>query len=515
MNLQELTDITEKLKDSSWRIRNLYRIMTKEDGDQPFVPSVIQQRLYDNEHYRNIILKARQVGYTTALCIEHLDWAIFVPGTRVGIIAHTMDDAQEIFRSKVTYAWNALPEFIKAFAGGVEKHNETELIFANGSSIRVGTSLRSGTLDRLHVSEMGKIAARFPDKAMEIITGSLPTVPQNGRIFIESTAEGSRGIFKELCDQAESNNNIAKAEKRPLDALEWKFHFTAWHTNPEYEVDPSKVKINVDLQEYFAELKTDHGIETTPAQRAWYALMDRQMVKSPMVREYPSYVAEAFEHSDEGTYYGELMKIAERDGRITNVPYNVKYKVETWWDIGWQDKMVVIFVQRMPGGAINIIDYYENTRQTIDHFAQVLEKKGYRYSRHIVPWDGKEHTDPFGDGRTRTERAEQAGLKPWVSIGMKIGVLDQIDMARNIVSRCYFDATKTIRLIEALKKYHKAWDKSLKEGEGDWDGSKPVHDENSHAADAFRTGASAPREESEIQGWDQEVLENNSIWGNH
>lgn len=74
--------------------------------------------------------------------------------------------------------------------------NADELLFAhNNSSIRVATSMRSGTIHRLHVSEFGKICAKYPDKAKEVVTGSIPAVPTNGVLVIESTAEGREGEF--------------------------------------------------------------------------------------------------------------------------------------------------------------------------------------------------------------------------------------------------------------------------------------------------------------------------------
>lgn len=54
----------------------------------------------------------------------------------------------------------------------------------------VSNSGRSGTHNRVHVSEFAKLCAKYPAKADEIITGTIPSVPANGRMDIESTAEG-------------------------------------------------------------------------------------------------------------------------------------------------------------------------------------------------------------------------------------------------------------------------------------------------------------------------------------
>lgn len=66
------------------------------------------------------------------------------------------------------------------------------LTFGNNSSLRVSTSMRSGTLQLLHVSEFGKICAQYPDKAREIVTGALNTVEAGQFVVIESTAEARR-----------------------------------------------------------------------------------------------------------------------------------------------------------------------------------------------------------------------------------------------------------------------------------------------------------------------------------
>ena len=58
----------------------------------------------------------------------------------------------------------------------IEKDAADELLFSNNSSIRVGVSMRSGTLQYLHISEYGQVCARFPEKAREIRTGALNTV---------------------------------------------------------------------------------------------------------------------------------------------------------------------------------------------------------------------------------------------------------------------------------------------------------------------------------------------------
>lgn len=489
------------ISNQKWRLNNLYTISTKENGKQKFKMNEMQERYFDNLWYRNCVLKARQLGSTSINCILALDRAIFEPGVRIGIIAQTFKDAQEMFRTKIKDVWDALPQVIKDLTGGVAFLNKTEIIFKNGSSIRVGVSLRSGTYDFLLVSEFGKIASNNPRHAREIITGAFPAVQSKGTIIVESTAEGSTGAFFDMCETARSKKRIRKIEGTKLTKLDFKFHFFNWTIMSEYSVDPQSVKISPDDEKYFESLITKKNIVLSPEQKAWYVTIKSEL-GDDMRREYPHYPDEAFEQSVKGSYFGTQIQEAEEQDRITNVPYDSKYGVETWWDLGFRDKMVVIFVQRLPGGAIHIIDYYETTLTTIEEVARELLKKPYRYTRHVVPWDGKAHVDPFGDGRTRTEIAESVGLRPWQSVGLNIPVQDQIQSARQILPRCYFDKKKTIRLIESLKAYRKEWDRNL----GVYK-DHPRHDIHSHAADAFRTGAIAPSDSPKDDLFNVEKLE--------
>src|SRR3546814_9331762 len=98
--------------------------------------------------------------------------------------------------------------------------------FSNGSSIRVGTSLRSGTLQRLHVSEYGKLCAKYPEKAREVKSGAFNTIQAGQSIVVESTAEGNGGHFFEMVQAARRKQDA----KTPLTPLDFKFHRSEEHT---------------------------------------------------------------------------------------------------------------------------------------------------------------------------------------------------------------------------------------------------------------------------------------------
>jgi hypothetical protein len=121
-----------------------------------------------------LILKARQLGISTFVSLLFLDRCLFNSNQHTGIIAHTREDAEMLFR-RVKFAYDSLPVEIKALRMA-NTDNARELQLSNGSTLRVGTSMRSSTLQYLHISEFGKICAKYPDKAREIVTGALNAI---------------------------------------------------------------------------------------------------------------------------------------------------------------------------------------------------------------------------------------------------------------------------------------------------------------------------------------------------
>jgi hypothetical protein len=84
-----------------------------------------------------------------------------------------------------------------------------------------------------------KVCAKFPDKAREIVTGSLNALAPGQYVFIESTAEGREGYFYQMCKEAQS---IKDSEKK-LTPLDFRFHFFPWHAHNDYKIDPTNVVV--------------------------------------------------------------------------------------------------------------------------------------------------------------------------------------------------------------------------------------------------------------------------------
>jgi hypothetical protein len=336
----ELQTAQTQLANRRWRLNNLYAIIDKDGHRIPFRTNWAQEALLDGLHHQNIVLKARQLGFTTFIQLFMLDACLFNSNVRAGTIAHRLDDARVIFRDKVKYPYDNLPEQIRA-ARPVARDSADELLFANNSSIRVGTSMRSGTLQFLHISEYGQVCAKFPEKAREIRTGALNTVQSGQVVFLESTAEGREGHFYDLCEGAQAKQRMGT----PLTPLDFKFFFFPWFKCPEYELEPAGVVIDEPHQRYFEKLKATEGIELSPAQKAWYT-KKAEVQLADMQREYPSTAAEAFEASVEGAYYGEQIAAAELQGRVGHFPASPELPVHTAWDIARGDYNSIWFFQR-------------------------------------------------------------------------------------------------------------------------------------------------------------------------
>lgn len=444
-------------------------------------------------HNFDIILKARQLGITTFFSIYLLDQVLWGNNIQAGIIAHTLDDAQNIFQDKLKYAFDQLhPNIRKLFR--TVGDSAKELAFSHGSIIRVGTSLRSSTLQYLHISEFGKICAKSPEKAREIVTGSLNTVHVGQSIFIESTAEGREGYFYDMCETAQKNSEHS--------SLDFKFFFFPWWKHPEYTIGV-KVEIPDNLKEYFAMLFLKEGISLTDPQKWWYT-KKYEILGEDTLREFPSYPTEAFQASQEANWYAVQMKELWDTGHITNVSYDKALPVYTAWDLGQADYTAIWFFQLTRSGDINVIDYFQGRDKPLDQLTQILHSRKYTYSQCIWPFDANARDRA---GITFVHQARNYG---WNGIVLEQhGLRDGINLVRSTIGKCWFDKTKCKDGIICLENYKKKWSPVI----GGWS-SDPLHDEYSHGADAFRYLCSGLNRISSSQGsLNNDMKALRSYWG--
>ena len=448
--------LVDQWADPCWRLNNLYTIKDKSGRAVRFGLNDAQKALFDELHYLNVILKARQMGFTTFIQLFMLDACVFNSNTQAGVVAHTREDAEAFFDDKIKFAYDNLdPEIKKAIPA--TQDSAKSLTFANGSRIRVGTSLRSGTFQYLHVSEFGKVCAQFPSKAKEIVTGAFNTFHAGQFIAVESTAEGQGGYFHDMVMAAKRHAEQGK-ELTPLD---FKLHFFPWYEDQRYALsdeDTAKVSLTEAQEKYFDELDAKHDISLTPNQEAWY-VKKQETQRDEMKREYPATVEEAFEASIEGAYYSEEMKRVRKEGRICRVPME-NLPVDTFWDLGVNDDMVIWFRQKV-GPEHRFIGYYANSGEGLEHYARYLKNWGdehkITYGTHYMPHDANARRLGH-QAKTVQQMAVEAGIRPCAVVPRIPSEAVGIEAVRTYLRRCWFDEASTGDGIWCLDNYRKEWD---------------------------------------------------------
>jgi hypothetical protein len=203
----------------------------------------------------------------------------------------------------------------------------------------------------------------------------------------------------------------------------------------------------------------------------------RQMAADQYAQEYEC----SFEAAVVGAIFADLIGKAREDGRICGVPHEPTVKVTTIWDLGISDSTSIWFLQQV-GRELRLIDFYEASGEGLPHYAQVLDKRGYLYERHVAPHDIQ--VRELGSGRSRIETAASLGIR--FDIAPQLGIEDGIHAARMLLPRCWFDERKCAAGIEALQNYRREVNQRLSDDARTVLKPTPVHDWASHAADAFR-----------------------------
>ncbi|HWE19157.1 MAG TPA: terminase [Hyphomicrobiaceae bacterium] len=459
----------------------LYRIIDEGGRSIPFVMNDVQASMMRAVWYWNLILKGRQHGISTLIVLLMLDTALFYPNTQCGLVDATLTDAEKKL-DKAKHAYASLPpEFRRA--SPLRKENNTELEFYNGSSISVGTSHRGGTLQILHVSELGKIAATAPKRSREIRTGAFGTVHAGNTVFVESTAEGAAGDFYDLADAAMK----AQAAGKSPTPLDFKLIFLPWQMRRQYRLSPDGVVIHKELGEYFADMAARYGIRLDDEQKAWYAVQRAKLGPDMMWREYPSYPEEAFKVSLEGAVFRREMTRLREKRRIGVVEHDQALPVNTFWDIAKGPNTAIWFHQNNGSNMHHLIDYYENSGEGVQHYRRYLEElareKGYTYRKHYGPHDLDNSNWTLPGQKKVKDVAFELGL-PFEVVPRVSNKADAIEAARNFLSMCWIDEENCAQGIRCLDNYSWVWD--------DVNGrykDEPAHNWASHGADALQTGA--------------------------
>jgi len=178
----------------------------------------------------------------------------------------------------------------------------------------------------------------------------------------------------------------------------------------------------------------------------------------------------------DGAVYANELRKAQEENRIRDFIVDKSIVVNTFWDLGWADMTSIWFVQTIPGGEVRVIDFYQNCQKTIDHYVHVLQDKGYIYKDWWLPHDAENKNMT---GKSVKDILQTMG-KP-VRITPKLSVADGINAARTLLNRAFIHESNCADGLQNLRHYRYDVDPNTK-----MFSNTPLHDQHSHAADAWR-----------------------------
>lgn len=247
--------------------------------------------------------------------------------------------------------------------------------------------------------------------------------------------------------------------------------------------DASSVRIVVSTPNgkgnKFAELALDSTIKKLTLHWKQHPEKDEVWYEKEKTRRTDEEIAQeldiSYERSQRGRVYKNEWEQLIRDGRLTDVTFDPMIPVSTSWDFGIGAETAICFFQEMKDGTIKLIDYYENSGFSIDHYIKVVEKKDYRYFQHYGDITIKRNE--LGTGRSVWELLRQSGI---TIRGKVIKDKRQSINATKLLMRQMMVSKRLSTFIDAIENYHYEYDE-----ENQIFGEQPVHDWSSHACDSL------------------------------
>lgn len=253
-------------------------------AQRPYIAEI--ERQYNaGQPVRVMVLKARQLGISTATEAVLFLWAFRHPGTNGAVISHKDGQAQELFNMTKRY-WDTWPHKVM-FKEQYKTRRQLQWV-ETGSNLRVVTAktadaLRGSTIHALHASEVG-----FWDDAETLWGGLEPSIPNRHGTFVclESTANGIGNWFYEEWQRAE----VGDSAFTPL--------FFPWYRHSATRIYGTTLStVELDAEEkylYSMMLKGQISSEYALASLAFRRVEIRKKGEDWFHQEYPTTAEEAF-----------------------------------------------------------------------------------------------------------------------------------------------------------------------------------------------------------------------------
>jgi hypothetical protein len=305
--MTEIDIVNRALTDQRFFVETFVSIKDKNRNIIPFVLNPIQEMFYmkyrdlnEKGIRRHIILKPRQLGFTTFICGLFLAECILVPNTVAAIIAHDSESTARIFEiTKLMY--DNLPDIVKP---SKKYSTKREIVFEdNGSKIFIGTAGSTGfgrgtTINLLHCSEYA-----FWEKPEELLPSLLETVPkENGIIIYETTANGYNHFHDDYLLAVKTNDVNRKLNQIPYP------HFYRWFDHPEYYFDLAPEEAEYMQQTLSTEEQSLMNLHKLSLGQITWRRSKIASLKEKFMQEYPEDDATCFIASGKPFFDRQIIK---------------------------------------------------------------------------------------------------------------------------------------------------------------------------------------------------------------
>lgn len=289
--------------------KTFLKILNKQMQIQPFVFNTMQADYISKRTHRDLILKPRQIGFSTLIQAELFRYVVTRTArvTTIGKDAGNTNDLRALFNRYYEH----IPESLNLQRS---ISNATETVFPQFDSRAIiakagnTSSGRGGTNYAVHLSEVAFY--RDADTLMQGIT-------QAGNpnwIVCESTANGQQGWFYDAVMEAHETPHLTN----------WHLHFYAWFDFPQYRLEvPDGFDIHaLKPDEHEQMLIKQHNVDI--GQLLWRRDKIRELRSTALFDvEYPFDIASAFKFTGSSVFIVEDENLRQVDEMPT--PYEGRF----------------------------------------------------------------------------------------------------------------------------------------------------------------------------------------------
>ncbi len=277
--LQERRDKWARAERDFLYFASLLSIVNKAGNRAPLAPNAIQLTFEAVRTLRDIVLKPRQIGFTTWELARDLWFFLFRPSARVVIVVQSSSDhaglldtnakLRVMFESLRVHGFD-LPFRTESISEWHIGDASLRIVEAGASEAAASKKGRSGTIHRLHITELAFF--EFAQTTLNAILECVPSEENGSEIVIESTANGAAGMFYERWNSARRGNG-------------YKPHFFKWMDDSTYRVTLGAGETVEPITERERQISQLHG--GTPEQVKWYRQKVEDKGQDLVDQEYP------------------------------------------------------------------------------------------------------------------------------------------------------------------------------------------------------------------------------------